>query len=78
MEDQIKSIELFFTINAISSKSFYCITMWPNTSQIDFQGYFNSNLGRILARFTTGELGNDGFIRFNFNYNNYQFKITLT
>jgi hypothetical protein len=52
--------------------------MWPNTSQIDFQGYFNSNLGRILARFTTGELGDDGFIRFNFNYNNYQFKITLT
>lgn len=78
MEDQIKSIELFLTINAISSKSFYCVTMWPNTGQIDFQGYFTSDLGKILTRFTTGELGSDGFIRFNFNYNNFNFKITLT
>jgi hypothetical protein len=78
MEDQFKILEQFFTINAISSKPFYCITMWPNSNHIDLQGHFNSDLSKILASYTTGESADNGFIRFNFDFNSYHFKITLT
>jgi hypothetical protein len=78
MEDQIKDLELFLTINMISSKSFYNITFWPNVGQVDLMGEFNKDLAKQLMRFADGNLGEHGFIRFNFNYNAQKFNITLT
>jgi hypothetical protein len=78
MEDQFKILEEFFTINAISSKLFYCITMWPISNHIDLQGFFNSDLSKILASYTTAESADNGFITFNFYFNSYELKITLT
>jgi hypothetical protein len=78
MEDQIKDLELFLTINMISSKSFYNITFWPNNKQVDLMGEFSKDLAKQLIRFSEGKLGEHGFIRFNFNYNSQKFNITLT
>ena len=78
MEDQIKNLELFLTINGISSKSFYNITFWPNVNQIDLMGLFDKDLAKKLMRFSEGKLGEHGFIRFNFNYNDQKVNITLT
>lgn len=78
MEDQIKNLELFLTINSISSKSFYNITFWPKNSQVDLMAVFDKNLAIKLIRFSEGKLGEHGFVRFNFNYNNQKFNITLT
>lgn len=78
MEDQIKDLELFLTINSISSKSFYNITFWPNISQVDLMGEFNKDLAKQLIRFSEGKLGEHGFVRFSFKYNKQNFNITLT
>lgn len=78
MEDQIKHLHLLLSVNGISSKAFYNITFWPNQSQIDLMGDFNKDLAKKLLNFTEGKLGEHGFIRFNFNYNNQKVNITLT
>jgi hypothetical protein len=78
MEDQIKDLELFLTINMISSKSFYNIQFWPNNHQVDLMGTFNKDLAKQLIRFGEGHLGEHGFIRFSFKYNSQKFNITLT
>lgn len=78
MEDQIKHLGLFLAMNGISSKSFYNITFWPNNSQVDLMAVFDKNLAIKIMRFSEGKLGEHGFIRFNFNYNDQKFNITLT
>jgi hypothetical protein len=41
-------------------------------------GSFEKDLAKKLMKFSEGKLGEHGFIRFNFNYNNQKFNITLT
>jgi mannosyltransferase OCH1-like enzyme len=78
MEDQIKNLELFLATNGINSKSFYNVSLWTNNNQIDIMGSFEKDLTKKLMKFSEGKLGEHGFIRFNFNYNNQKFNITLT